>query len=203
MSAHPPVAFRENHAYRRRQRLFDVAIALLALSLAAPLLAFVALAIRLDDGGPVLFRQQRVGRFGRLFTIYKLRTMRSEACGDALSPHAGGDARLTRIGVVLRKTSLDELPQLLNVVRGEMAIVGPRPEMPFLVKKYESWQHLRHLVKPGITGLWQTTCRSTVPLHRPEATRLDLEYIRSASTRTDGLIVLRTFRALLSAQGAY
>lgn len=203
MRTYPRIAFRENPAYRRRQRIIDLTIASLALLLTLPILVAAMVAIWSEDRGPILFRQQRVGRFGRLFTIYKFRTMRTAECRDALSPTSGRDARVTRIGKVLRKLSIDELPQLLNVLRGDMAIVGPRPEMPFIVHKYESWQHLRHLTKPGITGLWQTSVRSQIPLHRPEATRIDLEYIRTASTVTDSRIVLSTFGVLFSTHGAY
>ena len=197
------LTFRENEAYRRRQRVFDVCIALIALTIAAPVLLLAILAIRLEDGGPVLFRQQRVGRFGKLFTIYKLRTMRVSECGDALKPTGSRDNRITRGGRILRKLSIDELPQLFNVLRGDMAIVGPRPEMPFVVARYKSWQHCRHLAKPGITGLWQTTCRSQIPLHEPAATQIDLEYVRTASLALDGKLVLRTFSMLLSPRGAY
>jgi lipopolysaccharide/colanic/teichoic acid biosynthesis glycosyltransferase len=197
------VAFREDRAYRRRQRAFDLAIATLALLATSPIVGLAALAIWLEDRGPVVFRQKRVGRFGRLFTIYKLRTMRMTECRDALSPTTSRDRRITRVGAILRKASIDELPQLVNVIRGEMAIVGPRPEMPFIVERYEPWQHLRHLAKPGITGLWQTSCRSEIPLHRPEATEIDLAYIRKASTIADGQLVLATLRALGSRQGAY
>jgi lipopolysaccharide/colanic/teichoic acid biosynthesis glycosyltransferase len=201
--AAPVIAYRENLAYRRRKRVLDVVVGTFALLASLPILALAAIAIRLEDGGAILFRQRRVGRFGRVFTIYKLRTMSSADCVDALSPTTGGDARVTRVGALLRKTSIDELPQLFNVLRGEMSVVGPRPEMPFIVKRYEPWQHLRHLATPGITGLWQTTCRSRVPLHRPEATQIDLEYVRTASTSTDSRIVLRTFGALLRPDGAY
>jgi lipopolysaccharide/colanic/teichoic acid biosynthesis glycosyltransferase len=199
----PVIAYRENLAYRKRKRALDLIIGSCALLAALPILAVAAIAIRLEDGGEILFRQRRVGRFGRVFTIYKLRTMSSANCVDALSPTSGGDARVTRVGAILRKMSIDELPQLFNVLRGEMSVVGPRPEMPFIVKRYEPWQHLRHLATPGITGLWQTTVRSRIPLHRPEATHIDLEYVRTASTGTDSRIVLRTFRALLHADGAY
>jgi lipopolysaccharide/colanic/teichoic acid biosynthesis glycosyltransferase len=197
------VQFRENCIYRRARRIFDLTVASVALAAASPVLLLAAIAIALDDGGPILFRQQRVGRYGKLFVMYKLRTMRTSACGDALKPANGADARVTRVGRFLRKASIDELPQLFNVLRGEMAIVGPRPEMPLLVRKYERWQHLRHLAKPGVTGLWQTTCRSSIPLHKAEATHIDLEYIRTASAMTDGLIVLRTFGALVSTRGAF
>lgn len=197
------LAFRENASYRRGQRIFDLAIAIIALTISAPVMAVAAIAIRFEGRGPIFYRQRRVGRCGRYFILFKLRTMRTEMCGDGLKPAGGDDPRVTRVGRVLRKTSIDELPQLFNVLRGDMAIVGPRPEQPFLVRRYEKWQHLRHLTKPGITGLWQITCRSTIPLHQPEATYVDLEYIRTASLATDGHIVMRTFRALLFAHGAY
>jgi lipopolysaccharide/colanic/teichoic acid biosynthesis glycosyltransferase len=200
----PSLAFRADSPYARSQRIFDLCVASAALLVTAPVLLAAMLAIALEDGLPLFFRQRRVGRFGRLFTIYKLRTMRRDRCGDALSPQAAGDPRVTRVGRVLRRTSIDELPQFFNVLRGDMAVVGPRPEMPFVVAtRYERWQHLRHLAKPGITGLWQTTCRSAVPLHEPAATRVDLAYLRDASLRTDGKIVLQTFRMLVSGRGAF
>lgn len=197
------IAFRENAPYLRSQRLFDLTIAAVALILCLPILALAVLAIRMEDGGPILFRQRRVGRYGRLFTLYKLRTMRVDVCGDGLKPKGGSDPRITRVGRVLRRTSIDELPQLVNVFCGDMAIVGPRPEQPFLVRRYEKWQHLRHLAKPGLTGLWQITCRSTIPLHEPAATQIDLEYIRTASIVTDSYIFVRTFRALFASKGAF
>lgn len=197
------IAFRENASFRRLQRGFDLLVALIALVASAPVLLVAAAAIRVEGPGPVFFRQRRVGRYGRYFMLYKLRTMHADLCGDGLKPEGSHDPRITRVGRVLRRTSIDELPQLFNVIRGDMAIVGPRPEQPFLVQRYEKWQHLRHLIKPGITGLWQITCRSTVPLHEPEATHLDLEYIRTASLATDSRIVLRTVGALLFAHGAY
>jgi lipopolysaccharide/colanic/teichoic acid biosynthesis glycosyltransferase len=196
------ISFREKVTYRRAQRSFDLLIAIVALTLSAPLIIGAALAIKLEDRGPVFFRQRRVGRYGRYFTLYKFRTMRLDMCGDGMKPEDGQDPRITRIGRFLRKTSIDELPQFINVLSGDMAVVGPRPEQPFLVERYERWQHLRHLTKPGITGLWQITCRSTVPLHEARATHVDLEYIRTASIATDGHIVLRTFGALLSPHGA-
>jgi lipopolysaccharide/colanic/teichoic acid biosynthesis glycosyltransferase len=197
------MVFRENIAYTRLRRVIDVFGAALLLAAAVPVLLVAATAILLEDGGPVCFRQRRVGRFGRLFTIYKLRTMRKEKCVDGFSPTTGSDPRVTRIGYWLRRTSIDELPQLVNILRGEMAFVGPRPEMPFVVREYETWQHLRHLVTPGVTGFWQTTCRSTVPLHLPQATMLDLDYIRQASHSTDAAVLFKTIRTLISAEGAY
>jgi|HubBroStandDraft_1064217.scaffolds.fasta_scaffold94417_2 lipopolysaccharide/colanic/teichoic acid biosynthesis glycosyltransferase len=188
---------------RFARRALDVLVAIVALIVTAPLLLVAAAAIVAEDRGPVLFTQRRVGRFERLFTIYKLRTMRVDMCEDRLTPSTSGDARLTRVGRVLRRTSIDELPQLLNVIRGDMTLIGPRPEMPFIVREYAPWQHLRHLAAPGITGLWQVTCRSQIPLHRPEATLLDLEYIRRASPSTDLKILLETVRVVVNGQGAH
>jgi lipopolysaccharide/colanic/teichoic acid biosynthesis glycosyltransferase len=197
------VSFRHDRAYAYRQRAFDLAIATAALTVAAPVLGAAALAIWLEDRGTPLFTQYRVGQYGRLFKIYKLRTMKLDDCKDAVSPTGAKDSRITRVGKWLRKTSIDELPQLFNVLRGDMALVGPRPEMPFIVNKYEPWQHCRHLRKPGITGLWQVSVRKKIPLHDPSATKIDLEYVRIASTRTDGRIILRTFAALVRPQGAF
>lgn len=197
------LTFRENTAYRRAQRILDVLLAAIALVLFLPVMVAAAAAICIETPGPALFRQRRVGRYGRHFSLYKFRTMKASLCGDGLKPADGYDQRITRVGRFLRRTSIDELPQLINVLRGDMAIVGPRPEQPFLVNRYERWQHLRHLIKPGVTGLWQVTCRSSVALHDPAATRIDLEYIRSASLATDGGIILRTIGAVLFARGAH
>ena len=193
--------FRPRPARERLRRVADLAIAAIALLLTAPILVAAAIAIACEDRGPVLFSQQRVGRYGRLFTMIKFRTMRVTACGDRLKPTSSGDERITRVGRVLRKTSIDELPELFNVLRGEMAIIGPRPEMPFLVREYQRWQHLRHLAKPGITGLWQATRRTELPLQHPDATMIDLEYIRRASVAFDVLIIAQTFRALAMPRG--
>jgi lipopolysaccharide/colanic/teichoic acid biosynthesis glycosyltransferase len=127
--------------------------------------------------------------------------MKTTACGEAYKP-SPGDSGITRVGAILRKTSIDELPQLYNVVRGDMSIVGPRPEMPFIVRRYETWQHLRLLAKPGLTCIWQTECRSTVPLEHPLATLMDLAYIERASPAVDAGLVLKTIGVVLSARGA-
>jgi len=195
--------YRQQTGYVAVRRLFHVAGALAILLLVLPVIAVAALAILLEDGRPVFFVQRRVGRFERTFAMYKLRTMKRSCCADAFSPTNASDSRITAVGRILRKTSIDELPQLLNVVLGHMALVGPRPEMPFIVRRYENWQHLRHFVEPGITGLWQTACRSNIPLARPEATMLDLQYIREASAATDGRLLARTVQALFNAGGAF
>jgi lipopolysaccharide/colanic/teichoic acid biosynthesis glycosyltransferase len=194
--------FREPTSYIRARRAFDVVFGLFVSIAALPMVLLASLAILVDDGGPLLFRQRRVGRCGPLFTMYKLRTMRKTMCRDDVSPTSERDARITRVGRWLRILSIDELPQLINVLRGDMTFVGPRPEMPFVVRAYEPWQHLRHLVTPGLTGLWQTTCRSTVPMHLPEATLLDLGHVRARSHRADALVLLKTVRKLISTQGA-
>jgi len=195
--------FRENLQYVRYRRTFDVLAGLSVLALSMPILLIACMAILIEDGGPVFFCQRRVGRFGRLFVMYKLRTMRKSSCGDRYSPASRSDPRITRIGYWLRRFSIDEIPQLINVVRGEMAFVGPRPEMPFVVRKYADWQHLRHLVTPGITGLWQVTCRKSVPMHLPEATMLDLDYVRQISYGTDVRLLAKTVGTLISTEGAY
>jgi lipopolysaccharide/colanic/teichoic acid biosynthesis glycosyltransferase len=199
----PTLIYRENRITRRWRRVFDVLVSSLALVVAAPIIAMACVAIRLDDGAPLIFRQRRVGRFERTFTIYKLRTMRREDCENRQSPTDGSDPRITRVGRFLRKTSIDELPQLFNVLRGEMSLVGPRPEMPMIVSRYEKWQNLRHLMSPGLTCIWQTTCRSTVPLDRPEATALDVQYIQRASALLDGSLLLRTFSTIFFQRGAF
>jgi lipopolysaccharide/colanic/teichoic acid biosynthesis glycosyltransferase len=198
-----PLIFRENRAMRRLRRLVDIALVLALSVVAVPVLAIAAMAILIEDGRPLLFKQRRVGRFERLFAIYKLRTMKKELCGDSHSPTSSSDDRITRVGRFLRETSIDELPQLLNVLRGEMSLIGPRPEMGIILPRYETWQHLRHLIPPGITCIWQSTVRSTIPLDRPEATALDLDYIHRASPFLDGAILLRTVNSLVSRKGAY
>jgi lipopolysaccharide/colanic/teichoic acid biosynthesis glycosyltransferase len=171
----------------------------------------VALAIRLDSRGPVLFRQERVGRDGQPFTMLKFRTMVEDAeerLPDVshLNEAEGhffkiaDDPRVTGIGGTLRRWSIDELPQLLNVLRGQMSMVGPRPPLPHEVAAYDAW-HLRRLrVRPGVTGVWQVSGRSDVPFD--EAVRLDLFYIENWSLGYDLYLLGRTFGAVLSRRGA-
>jgi lipopolysaccharide/colanic/teichoic acid biosynthesis glycosyltransferase len=203
--AQPVVSLTYKHVRARRlaRRLFDASVAGIALLFALPILAIACAAILIEDGGPVLFTQQRAGRFERLFTIYKLRTMRLKDCVDRPTPSDASDPRVTRVGRILRKTSVDELPQLVNVILGDMSLVGPRPEMPLMIERYERWQHMRHLVTPGLTCIWQTTSRSRIPLHRPEATALDLDYIRNASPKLDGALIAQTIVSVLRFKGAY
>ena len=197
------LVYRNSVATRVARRGFDLAVASAALMAAAPILAVAAATIWLEDRGPVFFKQRRVGRFERNFTILKLRTMAVAHCDDRLSPTSPFDRRVTRVGRFLRRFSIDELPQFINVIRGEMTLVGPRPEMPFVTAGYEPWQHLRHLAKPGITCIWQITHRSTIPLNRPEATLMDIDYLHRKSPLFDGMLIIRTFVAIFRQKGAY
>lgn len=194
------------------KRAFDLILASFALVLVLPLLALISLLIFMDDGRPVLFRQMRVGENGRLFGMLKFRTMVREAeqlQGQVMKRDADGnlihkakdDPRVTRIGHFLRRFSLDELPQLLNIVRGDMSLVGPRPELPQLVEKYQPWQRKRFSVPPGLTGWWQVTGRSDKPMHLH--TEDDLYYIQNYSVWLDVQILLKTVWVVLFGKGAY
>jgi lipopolysaccharide/colanic/teichoic acid biosynthesis glycosyltransferase len=149
-----------------------------------------ALAIRIEDGAPVFFSQQRVGKDGRFFRVFKFRTMRGEAAPYASSPPGDVDPMITRTGRILRKSGLDELPQLVNVLRGEMSLVGPRPEMPHLVQLYSSVERQRLRVKPGITGLWQLSADRHAEIH--ENVEYDLYYVTHQSFLLDMLILMET-----------
>jgi lipopolysaccharide/colanic/teichoic acid biosynthesis glycosyltransferase len=177
-------------------RALDVAGASLGLALASPALAVAALAIKLEDGGPVLYRQRRVGRNGREFELVKLRTMviGAEQQGAGLAVNRG-DPRITRIGRALRRLSLDELPQLWNVVRGEMSLIGPRPTLAYQVEQYTPRQRKRLEVRPGITGWAQIHGRASLPWH--ERIELDVWYVEHRSPRVELKILLRTPLALL------
>ena len=177
-------------------RVLDVAIAGTGLALTSPLLAAAALAVKLGDGGPVLFKQTRVGKDGRDFELLKLRTMvvgaEQQGAGYAVDK---GDSRITRVGRFLRRTSLDELPQLWNVVRGDMSLIGPRPTLRYQVERYTERQRRRLEVLPGITGWAQIHGRAS--LSWDERIELDVWYVDHRSPRTDLLILLRTPLALL------
>ena len=176
---------------RRLKRCGDVAGALVLLAVASPLLALAAAAVRITMGSPVTFRQTRTGLHGRLFTLVKLRTMRD---GDGAD-----DARLTAVGRVLRATSLDELPQLWNVLRGDMALVGPRPLLPRYLDRYTPEQARRHEVPPGITGLTQVSGRNG--LSWDEKFALDVWYVDHRSLRLDVWILWRTLAAVVRRDG--
>jgi lipopolysaccharide/colanic/teichoic acid biosynthesis glycosyltransferase len=176
-------------------RFLDVAIAGTGLVLSSPLLALGALAVKLEDGGPILYRQTRVGRDGADFELLKLRTMvvgaETKGAGFAVDR---GDSRITRAGRVLRRTSIDELPQLWNVVRGEMSVIGPRPTLRYQVEHYTERQRRRLEVRPGITGWAQIQGRATLPW--ADRIELDVWYVEHRDWKTDLLILLRTPLAL-------
>jgi exopolysaccharide biosynthesis polyprenyl glycosylphosphotransferase len=176
--------------YETAKRPFDAVAALVSIVLLSPLLLVVSLLVRLDSHGPVLFRQQRVGRGGRLFDLFKFRTMKFDAPQYAFSPTDVDDPRITRLGRFLRRTSLDELPQLLNVLNGDMSLVGPRPEMPFIVEQYSAVHRQRLEVTPGITGLWQLSADRRYLIH--QNIQYDLYYIRNRSFFMDLAILLHT-----------
>ncbi len=173
------------------KRFFDVIISALALIMLAPMLLPIALLIKLDSSGPVFFRQRRNGLNGVEFDIIKFRTMRCDADPYAETPRKRGDPRITRLGRFLRASGLDELPQLFNVLRGEMSLVGPRPEMPFITEKYTPLEKQRLKIKPGITGLWQVYARSeNLPIHHH--IEYDLFYIENMSLLLDLIIIIDT-----------
>ena len=176
--------------YDPLKRFLDLLIAGAWLLLLTPFFALIALLIHLDSPGPTLFVQKRVGKHGRNFSIYKFRTMYLDAPRYASSPVNGRDPRITPIGRILRRSSLDELPQFLNVLRGDMSLVGPRPEMPFVVKQYSPSQMQRLDVIPGITGIWQLSADRAFPIH--ENIQYDLYYIRNRGIFMDLAILLHT-----------
>jgi len=197
---------------RGGKRVLDVVGALVGLVVTAPLLGLAALAVRIESHGPVLYRSKRVGRGGRTFTFYKLRSMVDGAdrhrhtlshLNETNGPvfKMSRDPRVTRVGRFLRTTSIDELPQLINVLRGDMSLVGPRPPLTEEVVQYEPWQLKRLEVRPGLTCLWQISGRSRIGFQ--EWMRLDLEYIRMQSFGLDLRILIRTIPAVLSREGAY
>jgi exopolysaccharide biosynthesis polyprenyl glycosylphosphotransferase len=196
--------------YRAAKILWERTAAAVALALLAPVLLGLIVLIRLDSPGPALFRQTRVGRNSRHFTMLKLRTMRTdaEAVRDQLDNEVDDvlfkvrqDPRVTRVGRFLRRYSLDELPQLVNVLRGEMSLVGPRPALPAEVAAYDHDPLRRLVVRPGLTGLWQVSGRSDLSWH--ESVRLDLDYVDNWSLPRDLAIVGRTLQAVLAHRGAY
>jgi lipopolysaccharide/colanic/teichoic acid biosynthesis glycosyltransferase len=181
-------------------RALDVLVAALALVVLSPLLALAAIAIRLGGGGPVIYRQRRVGRDGVEFEMLKLRTMVQGSDPVGIGTFvARDDPRVTRVGRILRRTSFDEIPNLVNVLRGEMAIVGPRPTIPAQVDDYTRFQHRRHEVRPGITGWAQVRGRAGVPWE--ERIELDVWYVEHRSFGLDLRIVAKTAWLLVTGHG--
>ncbi|MEA2307263.1 MAG: hypothetical protein QOH43_4543 [Solirubrobacteraceae bacterium] len=184
------------------RRAVDVVVSAFGLALSAPVVALAALAIRLETPGHPIYRQRRVGKDGREFDVYKLRTMvaGAEHLGAGLAVNEG-DARITRVGALLRLTSIDELPNLVNVLRGDMTLIGPRPTVPVQVAQYTPRQMGRLAVKPGLTGWAQVNGRNALPWS--ERIELDLHYIEHRSLRLDLEILRRTAAVLLKREGAY
>lgn len=199
--------FRQNVARRVVKRLFDIASSLLLLVISAPIMALAALAIALESRGPVLFRQERVGLAGRTFQILKFRSMRTDAERDGIPRWANtNDPRVTRVGKLIRKTRIDELPQLFNVLKGEMSLVGPRPERPYFVNQLTEeipFYSVRHSVKPGVTGWAQTQYAYGASVE--DAVRklqFDLYYVKNHTVALDAVILLQTIRIVLFGEGA-
>ncbi|HYT59858.1 MAG TPA: exopolysaccharide biosynthesis polyprenyl glycosylphosphotransferase [Haliangiales bacterium] len=198
---------------RRIKRAFDAAVSLLLLLLLGPLFLVIALLIKLDDGGPVFFAQTRVGKWGRHFKMFKFRSMYVDAERRlqellAHNEHRDGvtfkmkkDPRITRIGKWLRRLSLDELPQFINVLWGDMSLVGPRPPVPREVEKYSAAERRRLMATPGITGLWQVGGRAEIDFSGQ--VQLDVQYIESQTFWGDVTILLKTIPVVLSGRGAY
>lgn len=200
------------HGKRLIKRSFDLIGAALLITLLSPVLFITTVAVRAGSPGPILFKQERVGASGRHFTMFKFRSMvvdaedRLEALrvkndGNGVMFKLKADPRITRVGQFLRRYSLDELPQLFNVLNGSMSLVGPRPPLPSEVEQYQSHVHRRLMVRPGLTGLWQVSGRSL--LSWDDTVRLDLYYVENWSVAGDIAILLKTFRAVLSRNGAF
>ena len=213
---------RRRLGYQYFKGIADRFLAALLTIVLSPLLAFIAVATRLDSPGGALFRQERVGKDGRRFTAYKFRTMlvdnsdreyktylrkyilenapyQVDQNGQAVYKVIG-DPRVTKFGAILRKSNLDELPQLFNILKGDMSFVGPRPDIPFAVEMYQDWQRKRLSVTPGITGLWQVYGRKGLCFE--DMVRLDLDYINRQSALLDARILLLTIRTVLSGDGS-
>ena len=195
---------------RRFKRVVDIAGAIICLLISLPVVVIAAILIKIEDGGPVFYCAPRVGENGKEFIMYKLRSMRVDSTQEtpphpqALEnkPHKRvGDARVTRVGAWLRRTSIDEYPQLFNVLIGDMSLVGPRPELPWIVRTYEPWQLARLTVPQGITGWWQVSGRSERTMHLH--VDLDLYYIQNYSLGLDFKILFKTFGVVLSGKGAF
>lgn len=192
------------------KRILDVTLILVALPMLLPLMILIAILIRIASQGPILFKQERIGKFGKPFMCYKFRTMHVNADTSVHQGHlnhlmesnvpmvkmdAHGDPRLIRFGLLLRSTGLDELPQLINVIRGEMSLVGPRPCVPYEYEKYLPWQRERFNTVPGLTGLWQVSGKNRTTFM--EMVLLDIDYVRNQSLWLDIKIILSTLPALL------
>jgi lipopolysaccharide/colanic/teichoic acid biosynthesis glycosyltransferase len=206
------VVMKDTFVYVAGKRVFDLVVGLSVFVFVIPIVPLIALMIKLDSPGPVFYRQDRIGRGGRSFRFYKFRSMYREADRRRVELEASNeqqgpvfkmkaDPRITPVGQFLRRSSMDEIPQILNVLRGEMSIVGPRPPLPVEVARYQPWHRRRLDVQPGITCLWQIAGRSHIGFD--EWMRLDMEYLRTRSLRADLAIFVKTLPAVMARRGAY
>jgi lipopolysaccharide/colanic/teichoic acid biosynthesis glycosyltransferase len=201
--------------YPVAKRLFDLFVAIVMLIAAAPIMLIVAIAIKLDSAGPIIFKQTRIGKNHKPFTFYKFRSMYTKcdasvhqqfvknlinSSSDNATYKLTSDKRITRVGRFIRKTSVDELPQLFNVIKGDMSMVGPRPPIPYEVAEYKEWHHRRLAVAPGITGLWQVQGRSLVSFD--DMVKMDIAYAEKSSLALDVTLLAQTIPAVLSGRGA-
>lgn len=202
----------KQYGYRVCKRIFDIIASVIGLIILSPVFLIVAIAIKLDDGGPVFYDQIRVGRNGKKFKMFKFRSMRVNAEDEIekLQKHSEvdgamfkmrNDPRVTRVGKFIRKTSIDEFPQLINVLIGQMSVVGPRPPLPREVKNYTEYDKQRLYVKPGCTGLWQVTARNSVGFQ--EMVNIDLDYIQNRSIWLDLKIIFKTIKVIFVPNEAY
>jgi lipopolysaccharide/colanic/teichoic acid biosynthesis glycosyltransferase len=187
--------------YRIFKRLTDMVLSAFALILFSPVWLIIIALIKIDSKGPAIFSHIRVGKGGKIFRLYKFRTMSRDVKAEEFAPNTLKDKRITRMGRFLRRTSLDEVPQFWNILRGEMSLIGPRPEMQFIVNTYDEMQKKRLLIKPGLTGLWQVLGRKDLPLH--ENAEYDFFYILHQSPLLDLQIFLKTITVIISGKGAY
>lgn len=197
--------------YLIAKRITDIVLSSIALIILSPILLIVALAIKIDSKGPIIFKQDRVGRNGTIFGMYKLRSMvvnaeelksklenKNEMSGPMFKMK--DDPRITRVGKFIRKTSIDELPQLINVIKGEMSLVGPRPSLPKEVEQFKPWMKERLVVKPGITCFWQVSGRNNIPFE--EWMKLDIKYVKEMNYWLDIKLILKTFFVLFGDENA-
>lgn len=183
------------------KRILDIVLSTIALILFSPFWLIITALIRFLYGSSAIFKQERVGLNGKKFTFYKFRSMYENTPTNTYAPKSSSDPRITPLGKFIRRFSLDEMPQLLNVLKGEMSLVGPRPEMSFIVEKYTHWQRRRLEVKPGLTGLWQILGRKDLPLH--ENIEYDFYYIKNRSFLLDIIIIIKTIAVVILGKGAY
>jgi exopolysaccharide biosynthesis polyprenyl glycosylphosphotransferase len=183
------------------KRLFDISWALFIGIMSSPIWVVSWILIKLDSPGPALFVHERIGKDGEKFKLFKFRSMKMDADPYAVTPMTPNDERITKLGKFIRRTSIDEIPQLINILKGEMSLVGPRPEMPFIVNSYDDLQRLRLSVKPGLTGVWQISADRANPIH--ENLDYDLYYLENQSFWLDLAILMKTFTSVVKGVGAY